>query len=65
MFVKPKAGLKVRDPISKLPLPPEGKNVPDDSSFWIRRLTDGDVFVVHDSNQIPDSTEEESAEGEE
>lgn len=48
MFVKPAARevngvpLKVRDPVSKLHIPAEGKEVPE-SSFWIRRLRSGDV----------------------
>lgn len=41
MFVIPVAPL-VRDPISKKPLPPEGREVPE-SSYWLRRLRCGDV----------------------
>ncbi len=51
MFVKPKPGIKVRDPISTEHLPESGKEVPA-SSYWIRRLRSGDVLEV---NQIPDS----------
>jgi len=53
MFVKPKDGLKVRDPITKRHLPEEGKEVPE-STYWVRRLKDGSVIL---SNQIPDSLE--------
>jgi hypothetical protein len=42
MFVKPKPGLKVRDEMSRLHLPEEGKEVPE-SSYWLRRLRSGDV----------------------
>jgi hypothetical protein len=42
MFVVPKPGLTVRDPITRQPLPAEGAEVPRDS-YWIRRVTDGDV----------------------
>jgi hypothetical protein len=42
MFVKPKSGLKVRDPETKGFLPEVGKNVPH-SIYWNRRLRDGDV----------------------
>lgn len=53
MFVKPKAGLIVRDPITKRPLLPEGREVPADG-YWLRRLRSGDVVEVA---QIPDSQE--------
>ena len=42
MFVKPAPGLRVLDPLSRLPLPAEGKEVADDS-YWNRRLRSGDV----------------------
>lgn len=42
MFVKPAEGRKVRNPISKQHLPAAGAEVPE-STFWIRRLRDGDV----------------------
>lgn len=45
MFVKPRAGLKVRDPITKQHLPETGAKVPA-SPYWLRRLEAGDVFVV-------------------
>jgi len=40
-YLKPKAGLKVRNPKGGY-LPEEGANVPM-SPFWTRRLKDGDV----------------------
>ena len=42
MFVKPKAGLFVRDPATREPLPEAGREVPEDQ-YWMRRLADGDV----------------------
>jgi hypothetical protein len=45
MFVKPAPGLKVRDPDSKLHLPESGKEV-HESTYWLRRLADGDVILV-------------------
>lgn len=45
MFVKPKDGLSVRDPVKGTLLPAEGAEVRD-SVFWRRRLRDGDVSVV-------------------
>ena len=45
MFVKPKDGLSVRDPVKGSPLPTEGAEVPD-NIFWRRRLRDGDVSIA-------------------
>ena len=45
MFVRPKNGLRVRHPDTRRPLPPEGLEVVE-SSFWNRRLRDGDVEIV-------------------
>jgi hypothetical protein len=57
VFVKPAKGLRVRDPISKLHLPEEGKEVPE-STFWIRRLKSGDVVQVYPiPNPIPSDEE--------
>lgn len=55
MFVKPKLGLIVRDPVSKRPLPLEGGDVPREG-YWLRRLRSGDVVEVA---QIPDAVEVE------
>jgi len=44
MFLKPaRAGLIVRDPISRDPLPQAGAEKPD-TQFWRRRIADGDVI---------------------
>jgi hypothetical protein len=43
MIVKPAPGLKVRHPVTKQLLPPEGIEVPEDDIFWTRVLNDGDV----------------------
>ena len=45
MKVKPAPGRTVRDPHSKMVLPPEGRDVPDHDPFWQRRIRDGDVIV--------------------
>jgi len=45
MFVKPKNGLSVRDPVKGSPLPADGADVPD-TIFWRRRLRDGDVTTT-------------------
>jgi hypothetical protein len=45
-FVKPaQEGLKVRDPITKQFLKPEGERKPK-SSHWIRRLEAGEIVEV-------------------
>jgi hypothetical protein len=43
VFIKPKEGIKVRDPHTKQYLPEEGAFV-ELSSYWKRRLKDGDVI---------------------
>ena len=43
MFVKPRAGFKIRDPIRKDLIPADGREVNDDDLYWIRLLHDGDV----------------------
>lgn len=48
MMVKPASkDALIRDPHTKRPLPAEGAQVPD-SSFWLRRLRDGDVVRVEE-----------------
>ena len=42
MFVVPGKDLTVRDPVTREPLPPGGAEVPR-STYWLRRLRDGDV----------------------
>ncbi|PNQ94971.1 DUF2635 domain-containing protein (plasmid) [Azospirillum argentinense] len=42
MYVKPKPGALVRDPVTRQPLPETGAEVPEDQ-YWMRRLADGDV----------------------
>jgi hypothetical protein len=43
MFVKPKSGLKVRDPDTRAFLPEGGREVPP-SLYWTRRVREGDVI---------------------
>ncbi len=62
MFIKPKAGLKVRDDVSLMHLAPEGEEKPE-SNYWVRRLTCGDVIAcapapVVLNDQISDSGSE-------
>jgi hypothetical protein len=46
MFVKPAPGLKIRDPDMKDFLPEEGRDVPDDHLYWVKRLGDKDVELA-------------------
>lgn len=45
MKVKPAKGMLVRDPYTRVPLPPEGRNVPE-NSYWLRRVMFGDVVKI-------------------
>ncbi|MDX2094361.1 MAG: DUF2635 domain-containing protein [Alphaproteobacteria bacterium] len=45
IFVRPNAGVKVFDPATKGFLPEEGLHVVA-STYWLRRINDGDVSVV-------------------
>lgn len=44
MFIRPAPGIKIRDPILRSYVPEEGMEVVE-SSFWLRRIKDGDVTV--------------------
>jgi Protein of unknown function (DUF2635) len=48
MRIKPKPGLIVRDPVTYRPLAVEGEDKPRDQ-YWMRRLRDGDVVPVEQS----------------
>ncbi len=54
MRVIPAPGLIVHDPERGDPLPPEGRDVVD-SSYWYRRVRDGDVTVVETPEPAPES----------
>lgn len=48
MRVKPTVeGAIIRDPVTRLPLPAAGGEVPE-NSFWIRRLRAGEVVRLED-----------------
>jgi hypothetical protein len=53
--VIPAPGLTVRNPETKLLLPPEGIDVPDDSYLWNRILNDGDVQIAKDNEPPPEA----------
>lgn len=44
--VVPSPGLLVRDPETNRHLPPEGADVLADSTYWLRRIADGDVSLA-------------------
>ncbi|KTT24260.1 hypothetical protein SB14R_10470 [Pseudomonas oryzihabitans] len=46
MRVYPTPGLVVRDPVLRDALPAEGRDVPDDDLYWVRRVQDGDVTLT-------------------
>jgi hypothetical protein len=50
--IKPSEGLIVRDPITKQPLPDEGKEI-EMTTHWIRRLASGDVVEVSKTAELP------------
>ena len=42
-MIRPKEGLKVRNPLNGLPLPADRNTAVYPTQFWLRRLKDGDV----------------------
>ncbi len=50
MFVKPRSGLKVRDPRNMWHLPETGAKVPR-NTYWLRRLKSGDVVEAKPGKQ--------------
>jgi hypothetical protein len=46
MKIIPAPGKAVRDPRSMMLLPDDGREVPDDDPFWLRRVRDADVTVA-------------------
>lgn len=45
IFIKPANGLRIKDPISKIPLSSEGETKPN-STYWRRKINAGDVIVA-------------------
>lgn len=67
MYVKPVAGRTVRDPSTMQLLPEAGRTVPE-TSFWHRRVRDGDVVLADEpvpldavSADAPAATEDADA----
>lgn len=53
MFVIPKAGIRVRDPVKKDCVPEAGRDVGAETSYWRRRLRDGDVTAQASAPAAP------------
>lgn len=51
IYVCPADGIKIRDPVSKSYVPPEGMYV-EPSQYWQRRVNDGDV-TIHKTKPVP------------
>ncbi|ATG74328.1 hypothetical protein AN401_11730 [Zobellella denitrificans] len=52
VFVKPAPGRFVRDPLTLAPLAAEGERKPR-SSYWLKRLRDGDVIETDVKPKAP------------
>lgn len=63
IVIKPKAGLKILNPVSMLHLPESGELV-EHSSFWARRLKDGSVELVSQDKSSQKNSESKVKEGE-
>jgi hypothetical protein len=46
LVVQPAPGRLVRDPITRVALPAEAPSIVPRSTYWLRRLADGDVVLV-------------------
>jgi hypothetical protein len=66
MKVKLAPGRALRDPVTRQPIPADQvRQVPDTSTYWRRRLRDGDVVLVEDqpapTRRVPRHHEEGAA----
>ena len=55
VFIVPREGVLVRDPITKIPLSAKGMKVSLASprgTYWRRRINCGDVLIVEESTMI-------------
>lgn len=55
--LRPRAGVVVLDPDTRRPLPLEGADVPS-STYWLRRLADGDVETMQGAPAVQHVPEE-------
>lgn len=54
MKLAPRTGMVVIDPVTSQALPADGADV-EMSSYWVRRLDDGDVIQADEQKAAPDS----------
>lgn len=60
MFVKPShPAIIVRDPVTLLPVPAEGMDVPN-TNYWRRRLSDGDIVETRVTRKRTTSKQSEA-----
>ena len=52
IFIRPAIDLKIRDPLSGSHIPEAGLEV-EESSYWTRRILDGDVVVGRQVSEQP------------
>ncbi|OFX01392.1 MAG: hypothetical protein A3E78_01925 [Alphaproteobacteria bacterium RIFCSPHIGHO2_12_FULL_63_12] len=52
IFVRPAPGARVRDPMTKAPIPDAGLLVPN-NGYWQRRILVGDVVVTTEAAAQP------------
>lgn len=57
MYLIPKRGLLIRDPVTKRILAPEGQEINSNPMFWQRRINDGDVTVGKPPKEAPTNKE--------
>ena len=62
VYVKPAPGLIVRDPDTREPLPAAGAWVPR-TTYWVRRLRDGDVAEAAPPPAEPEISDPKSKKG--
>ena len=53
VFVRPRTGLIVRDPVTREPLPADGADV-SRSPYWLRRLRAGDIVPATKASPAKD-----------
>lgn len=55
LFIKPRDGMKVPDPVTGKPLAKDGETKPD-TAYWRRRLKDKDVVLSDDYDDGDDQS---------
>lgn len=58
MYIKPRPGLTVFDPVRKQFMPEEGMPVDGNDLYWAARLRDGDVVEADDPGAPKSATNE-------